>query len=76
MTNGIFQITFPQSKAAADVALLVEWSADLSNWFSGAGYVQSVNVTDVVTNRIYVVQPATGVVTNKAGFFRLRATRL
>jgi hypothetical protein len=75
LTNGNVQITFPQAKAASDVSLLVEWSADLKNWFSGAGYVQPVSAVDMVTNRILIVQPAAGVTTNRAGFFRLRATR-
>ena len=76
VTNGNFQITFPQSKAAADVAVVVEWSADLKSWFSGAGYVQQINAVDQVTNRVLTVQPASNVATNKVGFFRLRATRL
>ncbi|MEY4916936.1 MAG: hypothetical protein RL616_849, partial [Verrucomicrobiota bacterium] len=76
MTNGNFQISFPQSKAATDVSLLVEWSADLKNWFSGAGYVQEINAVDQVTNRVLTVQTSPLVATNKAGFLRLRATRL
>ena len=76
MTNGNFQITFPQSKAAADVAVVVEWSADLKSWFSGAGYVQQINAVDQVTNRVLTVQPASNAATNKTGFFRLRAARL
>ncbi len=75
-TNGAFQITFPQSKAATDVALLVEWSADLKNWFSGAGYLQTNNAVDLVTNRVLTIQTAPLVATNKTGFLRLSATRL
>ncbi len=76
VTNGAFQITFPQAKAATDVSLLVEWSADLKNWFSGTGYVQQINAVDLVTNRVLTMQSTSQTATNKAGFFRLRATRL
>ena len=76
LTNGNFSITFPQAKAAADVSLTVEWSADLQNWFSGAGFLQTNNAVDLVTNRVLIIQPAAGVATNQAGFIRLRATRL
>jgi hypothetical protein len=76
VTNGNFQITFPQSKSAADVSLVVEWSADLKSWFSGAAYVQQINAVDQVTNRVLTFQPAINVTTNQTGFFRLRATRL
>jgi hypothetical protein len=76
VTNGSFQITFPQSKAATDVSLLVEWSADLQNWFSGAAYVQQINAVDQVTNRVLTIQTSPLVATNKTGFLRLRATRL
>ena len=75
-TNGNFQITFPQSKSAADVSLVVEWSADLKHWFSGAAYVQQINAVDQVTNRVLTFQPAINAATNQTGFLRLRATRL
>jgi len=75
VTNGFFQITFPQSKAATDVGLTVEWSPDLMNWYSGTGYVQQINVTDQVTNRVLTVQATSSAMTNGAGFLRLRATR-
>jgi hypothetical protein len=76
VTNGSFQITFPQSKTATDVSLLVEWSADLQSWFSGAAYVQQINAVDQMTNRVLTFQPAANVATNKTGFLRLRATRI
>jgi len=76
VANGAFQITFPQSKGATDVALAVEWSPDLKNWFSGPAYVQQINAVDQVTNRVLTVQATANVMANGAGFFRLKVTKL
>ena len=76
VTNGSFQITFPQSKSAADVSLAVEWSPDLKHWFSGAAYVLPVNAIDQDSNRLVMLQAGASVVTNATGFFRVRVTKL
>ena len=75
VTNGFFQITYPQSKAATDVSLLVEWSPDLRNWYSGPAYIQPVSTTDLMTTRLLTVQAAALTPTNQTGFFRLRTAR-
>ncbi|HEV2694590.1 MAG TPA: FAD-dependent oxidoreductase [Verrucomicrobiae bacterium] len=76
VTNGAFQMTYPQSKAATDVSVAVQWSPNLLNWYSGTGYVQQINVVDLVTNRVLTVQATTSTMTNGVGFFRLRAAKL
>lgn len=76
LSNGVFTLTYPQAKAATDVSLTVEWSPDLRNWFSGGGYTLPMNMMDVVTNRIFTVQPGPQAGTNSAGYFRFRANRL
>lgn len=76
LANGFLQLSFPQSKSAADVALAVEWSSDLRNWFVGPAYVQNLAVMDQGTNQLVVVRSAVPVAGNSASFFRLRAARL
>jgi len=76
MSNGVFTLTYPQSTAATDVSLDVEWSPDLKSWYSGAAYVQPVNILYQATNNIVTMQTGVVGVTNAAGFFRFQATRL
>ena len=76
VTNGSFQITFPQSKSATNVSLAVEWSPDLKHWFSGAAYVLPISAIDQDSNRLVTLQAGALVVTNATGFFRVRVTKL
>ncbi|MDR3460518.1 MAG: FAD-dependent oxidoreductase [Verrucomicrobiae bacterium] len=75
LANAALQITFPQSKAATDVGVTVEWSPDLKTWYSGAAYVQQINAVDQVTNRVLTMQATASAMTNGTGFLRLRAAR-
>lgn len=76
VSNGTFQMTFPQSKAAIDVSLVAEWSADLRNWFADAAHINVFLSADSVSNRWFTAQPGTLVRSNYTGFFRLKALRL
>ena len=67
-SNGVFTLSFPHLKAAADVALTAEASSDFTNWStatatqtSDSGTIETLTVTET---------PLPGV----ARFFRLRAT--
>ena len=76
VTNGAFQITFPQAKAATDVSLLVEWSPDLQNWFSSGNFIQITGVRDQVTNQLTTFQLTSAAMTNATGFLRARVNRI
>ena len=75
-TNGTFQITYSQSTTAVDVNLLAEWSPDLANWFSGSSFLQISAVVDQSSNRLITLQTTGSTLTNRTGFFRLRANRI
>jgi len=75
VSNGVVKLTYPQSASATDVSLDVEWSPDLKTWYSGAAYVEPVNVLSQGTNGLVTVEPGAWAATNAAGFFRLSATR-
>jgi hypothetical protein len=68
--------TFTHNSAATDVTLVVEASADLVNWTSGAGVTSTVSATDLgnTVERLVVRDPAT---TTSAArrFLRVRVTR-
>jgi hypothetical protein len=74
VTNGVFRLTYPQSLAATDVTLAVEWSPDLQTWQAGSGYVQTASVVYQATNRLVTVQ-AGSAATNGTGFFRFHVTQ-
>ena len=76
VTNGQFQLTWSQSLAATDVALTVEWSPDLKNWFSGSNYIQTVSLATLATNAWQTIQAIPATTTNRSGFFRVRVSRL
>lgn len=76
VTNGWFEITFPQSKAASDVSLAGEWSPDLRNWFAGTNYFQSAGAVDQGSNRLITLRAIVPAATNASVYFRLRAIRL
>ena len=72
--NGYFTLTYPQAKAAVDVALSFSWSTNLFNWLPGSNYLSQISVVDQVTNQVITLQatnPATA-----TGFVKPAATRL
>ena len=72
VTNGIFTITYPQSKTALDVVITPEWSTNLATWISGPAIFQTVAITDQVTNQLITLRanfPA------PTGFIRWRVAR-
>lgn len=74
VSNGMFTLTYPQSASAPDVALAFFWSPDLIHWYSGPGYLQTVNLVNQTTNQLVTLQAAMPAVTN--GFVQAQATRL
>ena len=75
VTNGFFQITFSKSKSAVDVSLVVEWSPDLVNWFSGPAYTQEVETVDAGTIQWVTVRALSPPVAQGGGFLRVRVAR-
>lgn len=69
LSNGVFSISFPHLKAAADVTLTLETSNDLSTWSPLAGQTAS----DLGPVEILLAQSA--VRPNTARFFRLKASQ-
>ena len=76
VTNGQFQLTWSQSLTATDVAITVEWSPDLKNWFLGSNYIKTINLTTQATNQRLTIQAIPATTTNRSGFFRVRVSRL
>ena len=69
LSNGVFSLSFPHQKAAADVALTAEVSPDFTNW-SALPATQTLDSGPVETLTVSEA-PLPGV----ARFFRLRAVR-
>ena len=67
LASNLVQLTYPHLVAAADVALSMEASSDLTNWISAAPY----SIADNGPFETITVQES--VSTNTARFFRLRA---
>ena len=66
-TSNLVQLTYPHLKAAADVALTLEASPDLTNWATAS----PISILDSGPIETITVQES--VSTNAARFFRLRA---
>jgi hypothetical protein len=73
--NGYFTITYSRSKSATDVAVTLQTSADLTNWFSGPAYFQQLNAVDEVTNTLITTQATAPVSSASQAFVRFQVTK-
>lgn len=74
--GGYFTLTFPQSTAAVDVSIALQYSTDLKTWHSGPAYFQQIgNVNQGATN-IITLQATTPINAASSAYVRMVATKL
>lgn len=74
--GGYLTLTCSHAKAATDVALTLDESADFVHWQSGPAVIQTLNTVDQGTTLGITVRLVTSVNAAPGGFLRLRASRL
>jgi hypothetical protein len=74
--NGYFTLTYTRPKAAVDISLLVEQSADLVSWQSGPGHIEQVSCVDEGPIQRITAQVTAPVAGASIGYLRLRVSRL
>lgn len=72
--GGFLTLTYPRAKAAADVTVSAEGSADLSLWAS-TGVVEQIGLFDMGDTQLVTVPLAAPIASKEAGFLRVRITR-
>lgn len=76
VSGGYFTLSYTRSKAATDVAVVVEQSGDLFSWQSGPAYLQQVNCVDAGAVQQITVGLVTPVNAQTKSFVRLKVSRL
>lgn len=76
VSGGYFTLSYTRSKAATDVAVVVEQSGDLFSWQSGPAYLQQVDCVDAGAVQQITVRLVTPVNAQTKSFVRLKVSRL
>ena len=75
-THTYLQTTFSVMDSATDVSVVVQYSTDLTHWYSGPTYTTVTGSSDNGTATTYTVQGTTPLSTAPQQFMQLQVTRL